>query len=98
MSDVPGKTEDETGAIKRLPDDSPSVEWAAQGRNSRRSPLHLPDEPSAEERAAQRRAARIVFRLYCVSCGRSSEVAVAPVRPGRCVHCDGTMLVEVAAD
>ena len=67
-------------------------------RKSRWSPINLPNEPSAEERAAQRRAARRVLRLYCLACGRSSEVSIAPVRPGRCLHCGGTMLVELAAD
>jgi hypothetical protein len=56
------------------------------------------DEPSAQERAALRRIARRVFRVYCTACGRSNEVPVAPSRPGRCTHCDGTMLVELVAD
>jgi hypothetical protein len=66
-------------------------------------PVNLDEESSAEERAAQaveraaqRRTDRRVFRLYCVACGRSSDVSIPPVRPGRCVHCGGTMLVEVA--
>ena len=62
-------------------------------RRSRRSQLDIPDELSAEARAARR-----VFRLYCFSCGRSSESSVAPLRPGRCPTCGGTMLLELAAD
>jgi ribosomal protein S27E len=34
------------------------------------------------------------IRLFCVSCGRSTEVATAPAKPGRCTHCGGTMLTE----
>jgi len=67
-------------------------------RKSRWSPMNLPAEPSAEERAAERRASRRVFRLYCFACGRSSEVPTPPMRPGRCLHCGGTMQVEVTAD
>src|SRR5262245_58214498 len=52
-------------------------------------------EPSAEARAAERRASRRVFRTYCVACGRSSEGLTAPARPGRCLTCGGTMLVEL---
>jgi hypothetical protein len=74
--------EDETAAVRR----------------SRRSQLDIPDELSAEARAAERRAARRVFRLYCFSCGRSSESSVAPLRPSRCLTCGGTMLLELAAD
>jgi hypothetical protein len=51
-------------------------------------------EQSAEQRAVER--ARMVhrFRLYCVSCGRSTAVASPPTRPGRCASCGGTMLTE----
>jgi hypothetical protein len=34
------------------------------------------------------------YRVYCFSCGRSSEVPVAPRHPGRCDACGGSMLVE----
>ncbi len=52
-----------------------------------------------EERPAQPRpAARRVFRLYCFSCGRSTESTAAPPRPGRCPTCGGTMLLELAAE
>jgi rubrerythrin len=54
----------------------------------------LVDEPSAEVRAAQRRAARRIFRLYCLACGRASEGSTPPARPGRCPACGGTLLVE----
>lgn len=57
--------------------------------------LLLPVEASAEERAAARRSARMQIRLYCVLCGRSTIVARAPARPGRCPTCDGTMLTEL---
>lgn len=74
------------------------MDGPAHVRASRGSPLTLPDEPSAEERAALRRAARRVFRLYCLACGRSSEVLIAPAQAGRCEHCGGTMLLEFAGD
>ena len=34
------------------------------------------------------------FRVYCVMCGRSSEVFSATARPGRCTACGGTQLTE----
>jgi ATP-dependent Clp protease, protease subunit len=57
-------------------------------------------EPSAEERAEKRRAARRTFRLYCVACGRSSESLTLPAFSSlsRCGHCGGTLLVEPTAD
>jgi hypothetical protein len=64
----------------------------------RASPLQVPDEPPAEERAAARKAARRVFRLYCVACGRSTEGTVAARPSLRCAHCGGTMLLELSAD
>jgi len=64
-------------------------------RRSRRTPLELIDEPLAEVRAAERKAARIRFRVYCIACGRATETAAPPPeRPSRCEHCSGTMLVE----
>jgi len=63
-----------------------------------RSRHEYPVEPAASARAAERRAARRVFRTYCVACGRSSEGLSAPARPGRCAVCGGTMLVELAPD
>ena len=56
----------------------------------------LEDEPSADVRAAQRRSARRVFRLYCLACSRSIEASTPPTRPGRCSACGGTMLIELA--
>jgi DNA-directed RNA polymerase subunit RPC12/RpoP len=56
-------------------------------------------EPTVTEpSAAERRAARRVFRLYCVACGRSTEGPTPPPRVGRCPACGGTMLVELAQD
>jgi hypothetical protein len=60
--------------------------------------IGLDDETSAEQRAAERKAARRMFRLYCFMCGRSSELLAAPKRAGRCQDCGGTMLLEVAPD
>jgi ribosomal protein S27E len=51
-------------------------------------------EQTAEQRAAERAHVVHRFRLYCVSCGRSTAVASPPTRPGRCVSCGGTMLTE----
>src|SRR5579872_3304863 len=71
----------------------PTVRYRKCGRSGR---LDDVVEPSAATRAAERRAARRIFRTYCVACGRSSEGLTAPTRPGRCVTCGGTMLVELA--
>jgi hypothetical protein len=98
MSGIVAEPEDEAVALERMLDDGGPAALPRRARGSRWTPLRLPDEPSAEERIAQRRASRRVFRLYCFACGRSSEVAIAPARPGRCIHCGGTMLVEVAPD
>lgn len=62
-----------------------------------RAALEPLDEPSAEERAASRKAARTLFRVYCIACARSSEGASAPARLSRCEHCGGTLLVEPVA-
>jgi DNA-directed RNA polymerase subunit RPC12/RpoP len=63
---------------------------------SSRHAIDVADEPPAEERAAQRRAARRLFRVYCITCSRSTEAPIAPSRVGRCAHCGGTLLVELA--
>jgi hypothetical protein len=78
----------------------PEDETAAVPTHARvkRSHLEIEEEGSAEVRAAERRASRRVFRLYCFSCGRASESSVAPLRPGRCQTCGGTMLLELAAE
>ena len=79
------------GALKA----GPAAHCGTCGSRSRHE---YPVEPTAETRAAERRAARRVFRTYCVACGRSSEGLSAPARPGRCAVCGGTMLVELAPD
>ena len=84
-------------AVDRMLDDGAPSGLPRRVRRSRWTPLRLPDEPSAEERAARRRAASRVLRLYCFACGRSNEVTIAPVRPGRCEHCGGSMLTEMVA-
>jgi hypothetical protein len=91
---VVGGPAEDASAIERMLDDGAPLPLEPRVRRSRWSPVILQAEPSAEERAAQRRAARHVFRLYCFACGRSSEVLVAPARPGRCLQCGGTMLLE----
>ena len=58
----------------------------------------LESELPAEVRAAARRAGRLQFRRYCVSCGRSTEGAGTEDRQARCPSCGGTMLVEPVAD
>lgn len=75
-------------------DVSSGVPLDLRPRKSRWEPIQLADEPSTAERAAARLAARLSFRAYCIACGRSTESATAPSRPGRCGHCGGTMLVE----
>jgi hypothetical protein len=67
-------------------------------RRTRASHFQVPDEPPAEERAALRKAARRIFRLYCFACGRATESTTTPGRAGRCPVCGGTMLLELAAE
>ena len=98
MRGVAAQPDEDAIAIQRMLDDGAPADLPPRERSTRWAPVRLLDESSAEERAAQRRAARRVFRLYCVACTRSSEVLIAPLRPGRCQHCGGTMLVEVATD
>jgi DNA-directed RNA polymerase subunit RPC12/RpoP len=83
------------GATKSKSKSSAAARCATCGFRNRldSSPEH---EPSAAARAAERRAARRVFRLYCIACSRSSEVSTPPARSGRCSACGGTMLTELA--
>jgi len=67
-------------------------------RRTRASSFVVPDEPSAEERAAIRKAARRIFRLNCFACGRATESSTTPERARRCPFCGGTMLLELAAE
>lgn|SRR5205814_1777322 len=99
MSGVAIRSEDDAASIQRMLDDGAPVYRSvnARRRKSRWSPINPPDEAPTEEHAAQRQPAPRVFRVYCVACGRSSEMSIVPAQPGRCVHCDGTMLVELAA-
>jgi hypothetical protein len=85
-------------AVEQATTNATPATFRPRVRRSRLSPLEIESEPSAEVRAAERRAARRVFRLYCVACGRSSEGATAPQRLGRCPTCGGTMLLELAGD
>ena len=98
MPGVAAQPDEDAIAVERMLDDGAPADLPPRVRSTRWAPVRLLDESSAEERAAQRRAARRVFRLYCFACGRSSEVLIVPARPGRCAHCGGTMLVEVATD
>jgi hypothetical protein len=99
MPGIAAEPEDESMAIavERMLDDGAPIDPRRRVRRPPWSAVRLQDEPSAAERAALRRAASRVLRLYCFACGRSREVLIAPVRPGRCEHCGGSMLVEVAA-
>jgi DNA-directed RNA polymerase subunit RPC12/RpoP len=63
-----------------------------------RNDVPVESEAAIEARAAERRAARRIFRLYCVACGRSTESPTPPRQVGRCPACGGTMLLELAAD
>ena len=99
MPGVATEPQDDAAAMERMLDDGAPVNGSAKARarTPRLAPLNLLDEPSAADRAEQRRALRRVFRLYCLACGRSSEVLIAPAQPGRCFHCGGTMLTELVA-
>jgi hypothetical protein len=92
--------EDEAAALPKVQPVGEGVAdpFEPRARRTRVSQLDTHVEPDAEVRAAERRASRRVFRLYCFSCGRSTESSTAPLRPGRCPTCGGTMLLELAAD
>lgn len=74
----------------------PTDLWPRRARRARSTLMQVEDEPSATERAAARRAAQRLFHLVCVACGRSTEPSTTPEPPGRCPHCGGTRLLEVA--
>jgi DNA-directed RNA polymerase subunit RPC12/RpoP len=93
MAEPAGGRDEDVVTATRLPDEH-VVPVDLAPRKSRWEPVPMPEEPSAEERAAERQAARLRFRAYCIACGRSTESATPPSRPGRCSHCGGTMLVE----
>jgi hypothetical protein len=93
-----GEPDEEVATIAPLLDVPVSDPLQPRPRRTRASHFQVPDEPSAEDRAAQRKAARRIFRLYCFACGRSSESSVTPTRAGRCLACGGTMLLELAAE
>jgi hypothetical protein len=101
MPSMAVEPEDEA-AVRPIPspivDDAVADPFQPRVRRTRVSHLDVQEEPPAEVRAAERRAARRVFRLYCFSCGRATESAAAPLRPGRCPTCGGSMLLELAAD
>jgi hypothetical protein len=92
---------DESVAWERMIDDGgpapvlsvPPVAAPEQKRSTR--PFQLIDEPAAAERAEQRRAARRVFRLGCMACGRAVEPATPVARSARCPHCGGSLLLEL---
>ena len=80
MRGVAVRSEDDAASIERMLDDGAPVYRSINTRRckSRWSPLNLPDEAPTEERAAQRVAARRLFGVYCVACGRTSEVSIVP--------------------
>jgi hypothetical protein len=77
--------------------ESATHESVVRSRRSLRTWLELTDEPAADLRVADHKAARTRFRVYCIACSRSSEGESAPPRLSRCEHCGGTMLVEPVA-
>lgn len=88
----------EAEALERMLDDGGPIPIGILRRARSRPSVVL--EPSVEERAAERRALRRRFRVYCIACGRSSEASTVPARSSRsrCAHCGGTLLVEPTAD
>jgi len=64
------------------------------GRGSASKQIVLLPEVPAAERVAARRAAERRCRVYCLSCGRATEQASAPIHQGRCAVCGGTLLTE----
>lgn len=59
----------------------------ARGGSSRGTAVRLEAPPSLPRGTN-------AFRVYCVMCGRSSEVPAALARVGRCPVCGGTQLTE----
>ena len=98
MSGMAVEPDEEVATIEPVLDPPVRDPLQPRTRRTRASHFQVPDEPSAEERAAIRKAARRVFRLYCFACGRSTEGTTTPERAGRCPVCGGTMLLELAAE
>jgi hypothetical protein len=63
-------------------------------RSTTRQPL--PEVPEVGLPATRALRLSVRYRVYCFSCGRSSEVDTAPRQVSRCEACGGTMLVEMA--
>ena len=59
----------------------------ARGNSAARPVLDMAPLPWAPRQAT-------AFRLYCVMCGRSSEVPAPAARLSRCLICGGTQLTE----
>ena len=99
---VPVAAEDQADAlaIQRMLDDGAPVPLRrrATPKTMKTHPAQPVVEPPAAERRARGWAVRRVFRLYCFACGRSLDSPTVPARPGRCLHCGGTMLRELTAD
>jgi hypothetical protein len=86
-------------AIQRMLDDGAPVPPRQRAtRTMKTRPAQSVVDPSAAEQRGRGWAVRQVFRLYCFACGRSLESPTTSARPGRCVHCGGTMLRELTAD
>jgi hypothetical protein len=92
--------QDDALAIQRMLDDGAPIPFrrrAAQTRTKTHSAGPVVEPPAPEQRA-RGWAVQRVFRLYCFACGRTIEEPSVPARPGRCLHCGGTMLRELTAD
>ena len=65
-------------------------------RKSRGARIGMPRAAEDIEWGDEARADEHVFRLNCFACGRSIEASAATARAGRCNHCGGTMVMELA--
>lgn len=68
------------------------------GRAPRGTIRQLQAEPVVAATVSTSRRRKVIFRVYCFSCSRATEVGVAPLRMDRCAVCGGTLLVEVGDD
>lgn len=63
-------------------------------RQTRETAERHPIEPAPIEPARTPTRVQTKYRLYCVACGRATDVEVAASHASRCQTCGGSMLLE----